>query len=92
VRGVFFGLERLYWFQEEADDEVLAELKRCQDELRLLVQENERELRAMLALLNEEMVRQDIRRKLAAQDNEVSSRATKNPGLTEANNFHSHAI
>lgn len=57
--------------KEEEEDGVLAELHRCQEELQVLAQENERQLHAMIKLLQDEMVRQDLRRKLKHQDNEV---------------------
>ncbi|XP_026289353.1 transcriptional adapter 3 [Frankliniella occidentalis] len=57
--------------KEEEEDGVLSELHRCQEELQVLSQENERQLRAMIKLLQDEMVSQDLRRKLKHQDNEI---------------------
>ncbi|KAK3909477.1 Transcriptional adapter 3 [Frankliniella fusca] len=57
--------------KEEEEDGVLSELHRCQEELQVLSQENERQLRAMIKLLQDEMAHQDLRRKLKQQDNEI---------------------
>lgn len=57
--------------EEEEEDGVLSELHRCQEELQVLAQENERQLHSMIQLLQEEMVRQDLRKKLKQQDNEI---------------------
>ncbi|KAJ1531086.1 hypothetical protein ONE63_005911 [Megalurothrips usitatus] len=57
--------------KEEEEDGVLLELHRCQQELQTLSQENERQLHAMIKLLQDEMVRQDLRKKLKHQDNEI---------------------
>lgn len=53
------------------DDEILQELKRCQEELKLVNAHNVQQLKRLLRLANEEMVRQDLKRKLQQADNEV---------------------
>lgn len=57
--------------EEEEEDGVLSELHRCQEELQVLAQENERQLNSMIKLLQDEMVRQELRKKLKHQDAEV---------------------
>lgn len=57
--------------KDVADDEILQELKRCQNELKLLSAHNVQQLKRLLKLANEEMVRQDLKRKLQQVDNEV---------------------
>ena len=53
------------------DDEILTELRRCQGELRAISQHNLQHLKKLHRLAQEEMKRQDARKKLAAADAEV---------------------
>lgn len=53
------------------DDEILAEIKRCQRELTALSSHNEMQLKRVLHLAQEESKRQALKRKIAAVDNEV---------------------
>ena len=55
----------------QADDEILMELRRCQGELRAISQHNLQQLKRLHKLTQEEMKRQDNRKKLAAADAEV---------------------
>ncbi|KZS11742.1 Transcriptional adapter 3 [Daphnia magna] len=54
-----------------ADDEILTELRRCQGELRAISQHNLKQLKRLYRLSQEEMKRQDTRKKLMAADAEV---------------------
>uniref|UniRef100_UPI00358FDC7B transcriptional adapter 3 n=1 Tax=Myxine glutinosa TaxID=7769 RepID=UPI00358FDC7B len=56
---------------EEAEDEVLAELKRRQAELRALVTQNCARKQELLRLAREEMQKQEVRRSVRAKDVEV---------------------
>lgn len=55
----------------KADDEILTELRRCQGELRAISQHNLKQLKRLYRLSQEEMKRQDTRKKLMAADAEV---------------------
>lgn len=57
--------------QENPDDEILAELRKCQAELKALTSYNLQTKRRLLKLAKEEMVKQELRRKLQAADAEV---------------------
>ncbi|XP_046438468.1 transcriptional adapter 3-B-like [Daphnia pulex] len=54
-----------------ADDEILTELRRCQGELRAISLHNLKQLKRLYRLSQEEMKRQEIRKKLIAADAEV---------------------
>lgn len=53
------------------DDEIVAEIKRCQKELLALSSHNETQLKRLLNLAQEESKRQSLKRKIATIDNEV---------------------
>lgn len=53
------------------DDEIVAEIKRCQRELAALSSHNESQLTRLLHLAQEEMKRQALKRKIAEVDEEV---------------------
>lgn len=53
------------------DDEIVAEIKRCQKELIALSSHNETQLKRLLHLAQEESKRQALKRKIATVDNEV---------------------
>lgn len=55
----------------ETDDEILTELRRCQGELRAISQHNFQQLNKLHRMALDEMKRQEVRKKLAAADNEV---------------------
>jgi transcriptional adapter 3 len=55
----------------KADDEILTELRRCQGELRAISLHNLKQLKRLYRLSQEEMKRQEIRKKLIAADAEV---------------------
>ena len=55
----------------KADDEILNELRRCQGELRAISQHNLKQLKRLHRLTQDEMKRQDIRKKLTSADAEV---------------------
>ncbi len=55
----------------QADDEILIELRRCQGELKGVSQHNLKQLKRLYRLGQEEMKRQEIRKKLIAADAEV---------------------
>lgn len=57
--------------QENPDDEILAELRKCQAELKALTAYNLQTKRRLLKLAKEEMTKQELRRKLQAADAEV---------------------
>ena len=56
---------------DEEGDEVLAELKKKQSELRALSQQNSNMLKHLLKHAKDELGRQDLRKKMAAADAEV---------------------
>lgn len=55
----------------QADDEILTELRRCQGELKAISQHNLQQLKRLYRLTQEEMKRQELRKKLTAADMEV---------------------
>ena len=55
----------------QPDDEILAELRRCQGELRAVSLHNLKQLKRLCRLSQEEMKRQEIRKKLISADAEV---------------------
>lgn len=55
----------------QQEDEILKELKRCQGELRAVSQHNVQQLKRLQRLAQDEMKRQDIRKKLLNLDSEV---------------------
>ncbi|EZA55937.1 hypothetical protein DMN91_011231 [Ooceraea biroi] len=55
----------------QEDDEILAEIKRCQQELSALSNHNVTQLKRLLALAQEESKRQGLKRKISVADNEV---------------------
>lgn len=57
--------------KNEEDDEIVAEIKRCQRELGALSSHNVTQLRRLLHLAEEESKRQALKRKIAAVDSEV---------------------
>jgi len=61
----------------EENDEILAELERCQAELRAVSAHNHTQLKRLVKLAREEMSRQEIRNKLAETDEEVKEAYTK---------------
>ena len=56
---------------EQVNDEILAELSRCQEELKLVSQHNQMQLKRLIKSAREEMARQEIRTRLAEADQEV---------------------
>ena len=56
---------------EEDNDEILEELKRCQNELRAVSTHNLHQLKRLQKAAREELVRQELRNKLAEADAEV---------------------
>lgn len=56
------------------NDEILEELKRCQNELRGVSTHNLGQLKRLLKAAKEEMVRQELRNRLAKADTEVGKR------------------
>ena len=66
-------LKQIILILSQADDEILMELRRCQGELRAISQHNLQQLKRLHKLCQEEMRRQEIRKKLAAADAEVSA-------------------
>lgn len=67
-QGIFEAEDNL---QENPDDEILAELRKCQSELRALTTHNLQTKRRLLKLAKEEMTKQELRRKLQMVDAEV---------------------
>lgn len=57
--------------KNQEDDEILAEIKRCQQELSALSNHNVVQLRRLLNLAQEESKRQALKRKISIADNEV---------------------
>jgi transcriptional adapter 3 len=57
--------------KNQEDDEILAEIKRCQQELSALSNHNVTQLKRLLVLAQEESKRQGLKRKISAADNEV---------------------
>jgi len=57
--------------KNQEDDEILAEIKRCQQELSTLSNHNVTQLRRLLNLAQEESKRQALKRKISVADNEV---------------------
>lgn len=57
--------------KNQDDDEILAEIKRCQQELSALSNHNVTQLRRLLNLAQEESKRQALKRKISTADNEV---------------------
>lgn len=57
--------------KNQEDDEILAEIKRCQQELSSLSNHNVTQLRKLLNLAQEESKRQALKRKISSADNEV---------------------
>ncbi|XP_034190361.1 transcriptional adaptor 3 [Osmia lignaria lignaria] len=55
----------------QEDDEILAEIKRCQQELTALSNHNVTQLKRLLNLAQEESKRQALKRKISTADNEV---------------------
>merc|ERR1719300_29385 len=56
---------------DQPNDEILAELTRCQEELKAVSQHNQYQLRRLIRSAREEMARQEIRVRLAEADQEV---------------------
>ncbi|XP_067005455.2 transcriptional adapter 3-B isoform X2 [Anabrus simplex] len=56
---------------DRADDEILQELKRCQAELKVVSAYNVQHLKRLLKQANDELVRQDLKKKLQQADAEV---------------------
>ncbi|XP_015114435.1 transcriptional adapter 3-B [Diachasma alloeum] len=57
--------------KNQEDDEILAEIKRCQQDLMALSSHNVAQLKRLLNLAQEESKRQALKRKISAADNEV---------------------
>lgn len=57
--------------KNQEDDEILAEIKRCQQELSALSNHNVTQLKRLLTLAQEESKRQALKRKIGVADNEV---------------------
>jgi len=57
--------------KNQEDDEILAEIKRCQQELSALSNHNVTQLKRLLTLAQEESKRQGLKRKISVADNEV---------------------
>ncbi|XP_014488075.1 PREDICTED: transcriptional adapter 3-A [Dinoponera quadriceps] len=57
--------------KNQEDDEILAEIKRCQQELSALSSHNVTQLKRLLNLAQEESKRQALKRKISGADNEV---------------------
>lgn len=57
--------------KNQEDDEILAEIKRCQQELTALSNHNVTQLKRLFALAQEESKRQALKRKISVADNEV---------------------
>ncbi|KAL6267034.1 hypothetical protein P5V15_000110 [Pogonomyrmex californicus] len=57
--------------KNQEDDEILAEIKRCQHELSALSNHNVTQLKRLLNLAQEESKRQTLKRKISIADNEV---------------------
>lgn len=57
--------------KNQDDDEILAEIKRCQQELSALSNHNVMQLKRLLNLAQEESKRQALKRKISIADNEV---------------------
>lgn len=57
--------------KNQEDDEILAEIKRCQQELTVLSNHNVAQLKRLLNLAHEETKRQALKRKISAADNGV---------------------
>ena len=57
--------------EDNPDDEILAELKKKQQELKALSQHNLSIIKRLHKLAKEEMQKQDLRKKMAAADTEV---------------------
>jgi len=56
---------------KEGGDEIMEELKRCQNELRAVSAHNAAQLRRVLGAAKDELVRQELRNRLSEADNEV---------------------
>ena len=57
--------------EDDTNDEILAELRRKQHELKVISQHNQTVGKKLLKLAKEAMHRQDVRKKMAAADAEV---------------------
>ncbi|XP_015603314.1 transcriptional adapter 3-B [Cephus cinctus] len=57
--------------RSQDDDEILAEIKRCQQELSALSSHNVTQLKRLLSLAQEESKRQALKRRISTADNEV---------------------
>lgn len=77
--------------EESADDEILAELKKKQAELKALSHQNAVMLRFLHKQAKEEMAQQDLRKKLAAADAEVRS-TLKVSEFTGRQRFQQHFV
>ena len=60
-----------YIFRLQADDEILTELRRCQDELKAISKHNLQQVNRLRRLSQEEMKRQEYKKILMAADAEV---------------------
>jgi len=56
---------------DSGPDEILTELKRCQEELKAVSQHNQSQLKRLVKSAREEMARQEVRNRLAEADKEV---------------------
>nr|CAD7450114.1 unnamed protein product [Timema bartmani] len=57
--------------EDPVDDEILAEIKRCQTELKTISAQNFQQLKRLKKLATEEVMRQDLKKKLQHVDNEI---------------------
>lgn len=71
--NMFAGiLEKEEEEDDDPNDEVLAELRKKQQELRAISQQNVNILKSLYRQGQEDMARQDLRKKLQAADSEVN--------------------
>lgn len=68
--------------EEEDNDEVLAELKKKQQELKVLSQHNMMITKRLCKMAKEEMQRQELRKKMAAADADVSIFISESPSFS----------
>jgi len=65
------GIMETDYNNDEDDDEILSELRRCQAELRAVLSHNSTQLNRLLTLARESLVRHDLKKKLRDADHKV---------------------
>ena len=61
----------MIYLQNDEDDEILAEIKKCEEELKAVAAQNKEHLSRLLVEAKQEMERQNVRRILREVDDKV---------------------